>query len=248
MITPSIRRSAIAFALTLPAASVTTRAQGPGAPDGRGASPHAIASTMSGSILAVSGPASLGRGGAGRADALAQVLAALDPLGNVDNATDLRCAVLRLPLRNGIAQVDRSIAAETAKLSAAASGTINFKDETLDLAVHPQLHQGIKIDVSQIASLVRVRGRFDKPSVAVDVEKSAELIGKVGALGAAGGGLGLIGGALLGANGGTSAPCTVALTGKASPEAKPATKGRTPAPDLGLPQDLGKALGQLLGR
>ena len=129
-----------------------------------------------------------------------------------------------------------------------ASGTLNFRDETLDLSVQPQLRAGVKLDVSQIASLVRIRGRFDKPSVAVDVEKSAELIAKIGALGAAGGGLGLIGGALLGTNGGTSLPCTVALTGKAPPEAKPATKGRTSAPDLGLPQDLGKALGKLLGR
>jgi hypothetical protein len=203
---------------------------------------------MSGSILVVSGPATLGRAAGQGESALAQLAGALDPLQSVDAATQLRCAVFRLPLTDGIAHVDRSIAIETGKLGATASGTLNFRDETLDLSVQPQLRAGVKLDVSQIASLVRVRGRFDKPSVAVDVEKSAELIGKVGALGAAGGGLGVIAGALLGANGATPAPCTVALTGKAPPEAKPATKGRTSAPDLGLPQDLGKALGKLLGR
>ena len=215
---------------------------------GLGTTPHRVASTMSGSILVVSGPATLGRAAGQGESALAQLAGALDPLQSVDAATQLRCAVFRLPLTDGIAHVDRSIAIETGKLGATASGTLNFRDETLDLSVQPQLRAGVKLDVSQIASLVRVRGRFDKPSVAVDVEKSAELIGKVGALGAAGGGLGVIAGALLGANGATPAPCTVALTGKAPPEAKPATKGRTSAPDLGLPQDLGKALGKLLGR
>jgi uncharacterized protein involved in outer membrane biogenesis len=144
--------------------------------DGRGASPHAIASTMSGSILAVSGPASLGRGGARGADALAQLLGALDPLAGVDAATELRCAVFRLPVSNGVAQGDRSIAVETAKLSASASGTLNFRDETLDLAVHPQLHEGIRIDVSQFASLVRIRGPFDKPTVGIDAANTAKTI------------------------------------------------------------------------
>lgn len=223
--------------------------------DGRGASPHAIASTMSGSILAVSGPASLGRGGAGRADALAQVLAALDPLGNVDNASELRCAVLRLPLRNGIAQVDRSIAAETAKLSAAASGTINFRDETLDLAVHPQLHQGIKIDVSQIASLVRIRGPFDKPTVGIDAANAAKTIAEMAALGASGAGIAALGRALIAPNAEQSEDaCAVALgerTAKreaAPSRATPAPPKRAPVTPPGLPDEVGKALGKLLGR
>jgi uncharacterized protein involved in outer membrane biogenesis len=217
--------------------------------NGRGTTPHRVASTMSGSILVVSGPATLGRVAGQGESALAQLAGALDPLQSVDAATELRCAVFRLPLADGIAHVDRSIAIETGKLGATASGTLNFRDETLDLSVQPQLRTGAKLDVSQIASLVRIRGRFDKPSVAVDVEKSAELLAKIGALGAAGGGLGVIGGALLGTNGGTSAPCTVALTGKAPPrETTPATKGKSPVPAIGLPQDVGKALGKLLGR
>ncbi|MGE5168982.1 MAG: AsmA family protein [Rudaea sp.] len=218
--------------------------------NGRGATPHRVASTMSGSILVVSGPATLGRAAGQGESALAQLAGALDPLQTVDAATELRCAVFRLPLKDGIAHVDRSIAVETGKVAASASGTLDFRDETLDLSVQPQLRSGVKLDVSQIASLVRIRGRFDKPSVAVDVEKSAELLAKIGALGAAGGGLASIGGALFGATSEPSAPCAVALTGKAPREPKPApaAKGKAPVPELGLPQDVGKALGKLFGR
>ena len=126
--------------------------------NGRGTTPHRVASSMSGTILVVSGPASLGRSTTQGESALAQLAGALDPLQSVDAATELRCAVLRLPLSDGIARIDRSIAAETGKIAASASGTLNFRDETLDLSVQPQIRQGVKIDVSQFASLVRIRG------------------------------------------------------------------------------------------
>lgn len=222
--------------------------------DGRGASPHAIASTMSGSILAVSGPASLGRGGTAGADALAQLLAVLDPLSGVDAATELRCAVFRLPLSNGVAHIDRSIAVETAKVSASASGTLNFKDETLDLAVHPQLHQGIKIDVSQFASLVRLRGPFDKPSVGIDAANTATTIAEMAALGATGAGLAAIGRALIAPAAEHDDACAVALGERTAKRETQSSAHSAPAPAKraptvpGLPNDVGKALGKLFGR
>jgi len=222
--------------------------------DGRGTSPHAIASTMSGSILFVSGPASLGRGGGSGAGALAQLLRALDPLSGVDAATDLRCAVFRLPFSNGVAHIDRSIAVETAKLSASASGTLNLEDETLDLAVHPQLHQGIDIDVSQFASLVRIRGPLDKPSVVIDAAKAAKTIAEMAALGASGGGLAAIGRALIAPSAEHEDACAVALGSRpAKREAESSTvqrssPARAKAATPELPNDLGKAIGKLLGR
>ena len=181
------------------------------------------------------------------------MLAALDPLSGVDAATELRCAVFRLPLSNGVAHIDRSIAVETAKVSASASGTLNFKDETLDLAVHPQFHQGIKIDVSQFASLVRLRGPFDKPSVGIDAANTAKTIAEMAALGASGAGIAAIGRALIAPAAEHDDACAVALgTRAAQREAESAGAQRSPArgkattPDL--PNDLGKALGKLLGR
>ncbi|HEY3459831.1 MAG TPA: AsmA-like C-terminal region-containing protein, partial [Casimicrobiaceae bacterium] len=222
--------------------------------EGRGASPHAIASTMSGTVLAVSGPASLGRGGSAGADALAQLLGALDPLSGVDAATELRCAVFRLPLSNGVAHIDRSIAVETAKLSASASGTLNFNDETLDLAVHPQLHEGIKIDVSHFASLVRIRGPFDKPSVGIDAANTAKTIAEMAALGASGAGIAALGRALIAPSAEHDDACAVALDQRTAKRdaggtaGKPSSPARAPPGPAGLPQDLGKALGKLLGR
>jgi len=214
---------------------------------GRGTTPHRVASTMSGTILVVSGPASLGRSAVQGESALAQLAGALDPLQTVDPTTDLRCAVFRLPLADGIAHVDRSIAIETGKVAGSASGTLNFRDETLDLSVQPQIRAGVKIDVSQFASLVRIRGRFDRPSVGIDAAQSGEMLAKIGALAATGGTAAVIGGALLGATSSSSAPCTVAMTGKVPREAARARQGQQ-ATNPGIPGDVGKALGKLFGR
>ena len=128
---------------------------------------------MSGTILVVVGPATLARANTQEQSAASQVAAALDPFRSVDAATELRCAVVRLPLANGVANFDRAIALETAKIAASASGTLDFRNETLDLAVKPQIREGIKVDVSQFASLVRIRGSFAKPAVAIDAVDAA---------------------------------------------------------------------------
>jgi uncharacterized protein involved in outer membrane biogenesis len=226
---------------------------------GRGTTPHAVASTMSGTILIVAGPATLARESTQEQSAASQVAAALDPCRSVDTATELRCAVVRLPLANGVANVDRSIGLETAKIAASASGTLDFRNETLDLSVKPQIREGINVDVSQLAGLVRVRGPFAKPAVAIDAAQTAQMIAKLGILGAQGGGIEALGRALIAPAGEASSPCAIAQSGKAPREAGPApreagpaSRGRQAAPEAGLPKDVGrevgKALGKLLGR
>jgi AsmA family protein len=215
---------------------------------GRGFTPHRIASTLNGTILLVSGPATLGRAAAPGNSAASQVASAFDPLRNVEAATELKCAVVRLPVADGVARVDRSIAIETGKLVGSASGTIDFRDETLDLAVQPQLRQGVNVDVSQIASLVRVRGRFDKPSVGIDAAQTAQLIAKMAPLAAKGGGLAALGALLVAPAGDAGAPCTLALSGKAPPATSQPRTAEKQANEPRLPKDLGKALDQLLKR
>ena len=217
---------------------------------GQGATPHRVAGTMSGTISVVSGPATLGRSAVQGESALAQIAGALDPLHGVDTATDLRCAVFRLPLSNGVAHVDHSIAIETGKIAASASGTLNFRDETLDLTVQPQIREGVKIDLSQFASLVRIRGRFDKPTVGIDAAQSAKTLAELGVLGATGGGIAVLGRALIAPSTQAAAPCQVAMSGKVSRESSPASsrKSAPATPNLPAQKDLGKALGALLRR
>jgi hypothetical protein len=125
----------------------------------------------------------------------------------------LQCAVIRLPLSSGVAQVDRSIAFETKELDASMSGTLDFRNETLDLSIKPRVRQGIPIEIPQIAELVRLRGPFASPSVTVDAVASATAIARIGAaIGT--GGLSVLGETLFAQAGASGGACEVAL-GKA---------------------------------
>ncbi len=208
-----------------------------------GASPQGWVSTLDGTALLMVGAAQVPVA-AGAGSALDQLGEAIDPLRRQPAGIALRCVVVRLPLRDGIARVDRSIALETAEIGLDASGTVDFRNETLDLALRPKLRQGVALDLSQIAGLVHVRGPFAKPQIEIDPVKSAEALARIGAAVGAGG-RSLLGAPLADTHGDGDSPCAIAL-GARSPA--PAS-ANAPAASAAAPlQDLGKALGRLLGR
>src|SRR5205823_6752526 len=76
----------------------------------RGVSPHAWASSASGTAIATVGPAMLVNTKLDLDNALDKLAQAVNPFRERDPSTELQCAVVRLPLKDGIARVDRSIA------------------------------------------------------------------------------------------------------------------------------------------
>jgi uncharacterized protein involved in outer membrane biogenesis len=209
-----------------------------------GASPRQWAGSANGNVIAVVGPATVVNPKGSTDVPLDRLLEAVNPFRNVDASTQLHCAVVRLPLKNGVASIDRSIAAETNKLGATASGTLDFRSETLDLSIKPQIRQGIPIAVPQVAQLVRFHGPFTSPSVGIDATATAATVARLGAA-VYTGGLSIIGESLLAQSAGDAgAPCQIAL-GRGSSASATAAK---PGPAATATQDVGKALGHLLGR
>jgi uncharacterized protein involved in outer membrane biogenesis len=210
----------------------------------RGASPRQWAGSASGNILAVVGPATVVNPKGSTSVPLDRLLEAVNPFRGVDATTQLHCAVVRLPLKDGIATVDRSIGVETSKLGATASGTIDFRTETLDLSVKPQVRAGVPIAVPQVAELVHFRGPFTAPSVGIDATATAATVARLGAA-VYTGGLSIIGESLFAkAAGDPGAPCQIALgRGPGATAAKPAV-----SPAATATGDVGKALGHLFGR
>ena len=214
----------------------------------RGNSPHAWASTATGNVLLVSGPATLVNSKiASLTSAWDKLNDAINPFRTRDPSTELVCAVVRLPLANGVAKVDRSVAMETHKLGVSASGTLDFRNETLDFTFQPKARKGVSIDFAGFSDLVRVSGPFTSPHLAVDVAGSAKVIASIGA--AVGtGGLSAVGQALFTwAEGKGPGPCQIALGGAAARRVRkrPRAGGQAPIP---IASDVGKALGKLFGK
>jgi AsmA family protein len=212
-----------------------------------GDSLHQWASTANGIATAIVGPASIGHPTDNSDAAFNKLAEAVNPFRKVDPSTELQCAVIRLPLANGIAKVDRTIGIETNKIGATASGTLDFRNEMLDLSIKPQLRRGITLNIDQFASLVSFHGPFNAPTVGVDAKASAATVATLGAA-IATGGTSLLGQVLYkGATADTGAPCQIAL-GKASPATESSASADGTNKSAPANNDLGRALGKLFGR
>jgi uncharacterized protein involved in outer membrane biogenesis len=213
----------------------------------RGSSPREWARDADGSLQVVVGPATVAIPKGEADSALSRLSQTVNPFRTVQSETEVQCIVIRLPLRDGIARVDRSIAAETRELSVSASGTIDLRQETLDLAVAPVARVALPVNVPQLAGLVRVRGPLAAPSVTVDPQATAAMLAQLGAAFGKGG-KAAVGGALASkSTGDGTGTCNIAL-GRAPGSAATAV-GKAPAKGATTPDaELGKALGKLLGR
>jgi hypothetical protein len=153
--------------------------------------------------------------------AISSILDKANPFRRTDPYTDLRCAVVRLPVRDGIATAQRTIAYETAKVNMVMAGTINLRTEGLDLAVRPTVKEGIGIGAGALSELVRVTGTLSDPSVGIDTAASARAALSVGgAILTAG--LSLLGEAAYAKVTADQHPCQTALAG--------GTPAKAPAP------------------
>jgi len=149
--------------------------------DMRGASPHDWAGTATGTVRIVIGPGTLVNTRVDVGSAWEIVSQAINPFRARDPSTELECAVVRMPLSGGIAKIDHSIAMETRKLGVSASGTLDFRNETLDFTFAPRVRKGVSIDLGSLADLVRVSGPFTAPQVKVDAAGSAKVLATIGA-------------------------------------------------------------------
>jgi len=181
--------------------------------DGPGESAARFVGGANGEVRVVMGPArasgaALDAGGG----AISSILDKVNPFRRTDPYTDLKCAVVRLPVRDGIATSQRSIAYETAKVNMVMAGTINLRTEALDLAIRPTVKEGIGIGAGALSELVRVTGTLGDPSVGIDTLGSARAALSVGGA-ILTGGLSLLGEAAYSKATADPHPCQTALAG-----------------------------------
>ncbi len=158
-------------------------------------------------------------------------------------STQVRCMVLRLPLRDGVADIDRSIALETDQLALSAKGQIRFDDETLALAFQPRARSGAAGNPLDLAQLVVLRGPWRNPTLGLDAQGVATTAASIGLAGATGG-LSLLAQQFI-KSPQAAQPCQYAATGTgAAAAAAPAPAPANPqaAPRPALPKGLDQLL------
>jgi hypothetical protein len=91
-------------------------------------------------------------------DVLTKIADLANPSRRTEKYNELQCAVVRLPVRDGIATAERTTAVETARVNLVAAGTINLRNETLDLALRTNVKEGLGIGAGEPRELTRVTG------------------------------------------------------------------------------------------
>ncbi len=204
-----------------------------------GRSASALAAGASGELLLSITDTRLGDGAAPIGpNLLPQLLRAITLQPQAAKSTQVECAVMRLPFRNGVAQVERTIAIETPDLAISAVGQIDLRDQSMELAFRPTPKRALGLNTAQLASLVIAKGPLLDPKLTLDAKGAAGMALSIGAA-VATGGLSMLGRNLL-KQAGDPHPCQYALTGVAAPQ-KAATGSAAaqpqapPSPEQALP-------------
>jgi len=101
-------------------------------------------------------------------DLIFELINKLNPFAKNDPTTKLKCATVYIPIKQGIAELDDSIALQTSKLVIVANGKIDLDKEKLDLKFTPTSKSGIGVNVSSMVKFIKLGGTLSKPSPAFD--------------------------------------------------------------------------------
>lgn len=86
-----------------------------------------------------------------------------------DNKTEILCATVNLPIRNGILVSNNSIAMQTTAFNIVLDGSINMKDETLDLRLIPSVDESKQTNqLLNLTQFIQITGPWNKPSWRLD--------------------------------------------------------------------------------
>jgi uncharacterized protein involved in outer membrane biogenesis len=156
---------------------------------GSGASPHGIASTLSGSVIAGMGQSKIKNSAMNfvGADVLMNVLNAINPMGNKDPYTVAKCGVVNFQISGGVATTQNGLALSTDKMDLTATGNANLGPETIDMVFKPNAKGGLGIGLGKLVSAVKVKGPIMSPNIGLDAGNTVKALGGLGAAFATGG-------------------------------------------------------------
>jgi uncharacterized protein involved in outer membrane biogenesis len=136
---------------------------------GGGRSLHEWAASLDGTVRVEVGKGRIATGElALGADVMSQVFAAINPFHKRETTTELRCAVLNVPVEHGTVRLDRRFGVETSQLDLMGAGTVDLGTEALDLEVRSRARQGLGVGLGSFAGAVTVRGTLSRPSLGLN--------------------------------------------------------------------------------
>lgn len=101
----------------------------------------------------------------------------INPLDSKDETTELICAIILFDIKDGIADANRKIAAQTTDVTWFGSGKINLKTEKIEFGVNPIPRKRL-LHMGDYAKLVYLGGTLAQPKLQIDPKGMAKKYGK----------------------------------------------------------------------
>jgi len=190
-----------------------------------GTTPKELFASANGNVLLAASDTTLAGGTASALDRniLMTILKLLIPKGSADRELAVKCMVVQLPLRRGVASIDRSIAAETREVAVVASGVINLAEQNLRLELRPSVKKGLGLNPANLATdFMEISGPLQNPQMGVGGKGVVRGAAKVG-VGVATGGLSLLVPTVVGA----AKDVSVCAQAAAQAPVQPAPRGKS---------------------
>ena len=126
----------------------------------RGNTPREFAETLNGTVTveAMHGNIDIRKLEKLSQDILSLTLTSIIPIPFGSHTAQLECAVIKFPIKNGVANSANAIALRTQNLAVMGGGEINFADESLDIRLHPHARSTTKINTKTAVKEVKLAG------------------------------------------------------------------------------------------
>ena len=179
---------------------------------GSGSSVADIMGSFTGKILVNIGEATMPNSSIDMfgADIILSTFNKLNPLSSQEEVSLLECAVINLPVNDGMINLDRQIAIQTSKMYMVGSGEINLKNEEINIGVRPYAKEGVGLNLSSVAGAAKIGGTLANPQAELDAANTIKTGLSAGAA-VATGGLSLLAQGLFSKAGADPEPCNTAL-------------------------------------
>ncbi len=153
----------------------------------RGGSIAAIMANLDGVVQAGLGPSVLENNSFERlgADLSSNLFRIFNPDEDRGSFSAINCGVLVLQSREGLAELS-ALVVDTTRMTVRGSGTINLRNEALDITLSPRPKEGldtgvfgrISLSLSELARSFKISGTLADPKLALDPKRSLVTIGK----------------------------------------------------------------------
>ncbi len=141
-----------------------------------------VADSLDGQVLAVVEKAKfqIGKVKFIASDFITQLLDVLNVKKSNEKIAELKCAVVRADLQNGILSFPKGIVVDTDKIDVVSSGTISLPKDKINLSLNAY-HEGMsEVSITQaLSSLVKITGNIQSPRVSINQENTIKTLAGV---------------------------------------------------------------------